>query len=44
MVLSKVETKIETFALTFRRKSQYLNGQLICQSVSMNRDYYYNDY
>ena len=35
----EVKPKMQTFVLTFRRKSQYSNGQLICQAESMERVY-----
>ena len=41
---SEVKTKTQTLVLTFRRKSQYSNGQLISQAVSMEKDYYEHDY
>ena len=41
---SEVKTKTQTLVLTFRRKSQYANGQLISQAVSMEKDYYEHDY
>ena len=41
---SEVKTKAQTLVLTFRRKSQYANGQLISQAVSMEKDYYEHDY
>ena len=41
---SEVKTKMQTFVLTFRRKSTYSNGQLIGQADSMEQDYYEHDY
>ena len=41
---SEVKTKTQTLVLTFRRKSQYSNGQLISQAVSMEKNYYEHDY
>lgn len=41
---SEVKTKTQTLVFTFRRKSQYSNGQLISQAVSMEKDYYEHDY
>ena len=42
--LSELQTKTQTFVLTFRRKSKYLNGQIVSQAVSLEREYYeHND-
>ena len=41
---SEVKTMMQTFVLTFRRKSTYSNGQLIGQADSMEQDYYEHDY
>ena len=44
MERSEVKARMQTFVITFRRKSQYSNGQLTCQAVSMERDYYEHNY
>ena len=44
MERSEVKTKMQIFVLTFRRQSQYSNGQLISQADSMEQDYYEPDY
>ena len=41
---SEVKTRTQTLVLTFRRKYQYSNGQLISQAVSMEKDYYEHDH
>lgn len=41
--LSQLQTKTQTFVLTFRRKSQYLNGQEVSTIVSMEKNYYEHD-
>ena len=40
---SEVKSKTQTLVLTFRRKLNYLNGQIVSQAVSMEKEYYEHD-
>ena len=43
MAVERSEVMTKTLVFTFRRKSQYSNGQLISQAVTMEKDYYEHD-
>ena len=41
--LFELQSKTTTLVLTFRRKLNYLNGPMVSQAVSLEKEYYEHD-